>query len=109
MCSSISQFTQDIIAALIKAPPDMGGQNQQSTDQGDKQEDVPAVQAEVAQPSLEISNDRKMVDGSCASQSRKKKNDKSTTRAKKMEDPTVGSEVTSKRRKVTDLEPCWVR
>ena len=25
MCSSISQFTQDMIAALKKAPPDMGG------------------------------------------------------------------------------------
>ena len=51
MSSSISQFTQDMIAALKRAPPDMGEQDQQSpADQRDKQEDVPAVQAEVVQP-----------------------------------------------------------
>lgn len=109
MCSSISQFTQDMIAVLKRAPPDMGGQNQQSPDQRDKQEDVPVSQAEVDQPSSvnRVSEDQKMLSSSCASKSRDRAKDKSTTGdgRKKKESPSVGSEPVSKRRRVTEIEP----
>ena len=53
--------------------------------QRDRQEDVPAVQAEVVQPepSSDTSDDRKTLSGSCASKSFEKTKDKSTTRAKR--------------------------
>ena len=81
MWSSISQFTQDMIAALKNAPTDMGGQDQQSpADKGDKHEDVPAVQTEVIQPgpSLEMSDD-KTPSGGCASKNVGKAKDRSAT------------------------------
>jgi hypothetical protein len=93
MCSSISQFTQDI---LQKSSPDMGGQGEQSSDKGDKQEVVPAVQAEDSQPKTEVSDQGKLTSGKDAS--------KSAAKAKRKEGPTVGSEP-AKKRKVTDVEP----
>ena len=106
MCSSISQFTQDMIAALKDPPPDMGGQDQQSpADKGDKQEDVPAFQAEVIQPgpSSEMPDEKRPSDG-CASKNVGKAKDSSATRGNKRESPTVGSELANKKRKVTDVE-----
>ena len=52
----------------------MGGPNQQSPDQRDKQEDVPASQAEVDQPSSvnRVSDDQKIPSSSCASKSRER-------------------------------------
>ena len=107
MCSSISQFTQDMIAALKDPPPGMGGQDQQSpADKGDKQEDVPAFQAEVIQPgpSSEMPDEKRPSDG-CASKNVGKAKDSSATRGKKRESPTLGSELANKKRKVTDVEP----
>ena len=68
-----------MIAALKRAPPDTGEQDQQSpADQRDKQEDVPAVQAEVVQPgpSSDMSGDGKTLSGSCASKNVEKAKDR---------------------------------
>ena len=91
-----------MIAALKKVSPDMGGQNQQSPDQGDKQEDVSAAQAEVAQPCPEISDEGMMLSSSCASRSMEKR--KISLPLVQIRSPTAESEPASKKRKVTDVE-----
>ena len=88
MCSSISQFTQDMIAVIQKSPPVMGGQRLQSPDERDKQVDAPVNPFGANQSNPEISGDGKLLSGSCAIKSKGEASDKSTNKRKGT--PTVG-------------------
>ena len=101
MCSSISQFTQDMMAVLqnrADSLPDMGGQKQQAPHQEDKQKDVSADEADAVQPNPEISGEKEVPSGSYATENTDENEARPTSR-KKMS-PTVGSEPAAKKKKM---------
>ena len=79
--------------------PDMGGQKQQAPHQEDKQKDVSADEADTAQPNPEISGEKEVPSGSCATENTDE-NEASFTSRKKKKSPSVGSEPAAKKRKM---------